>query len=501
MTFRQNTTDATEIVFGIIGPIGCNRQSVIETFQKLAKHFSYKTEVIHLSDIIRQYCQVPKFDDDQYLRVNALMTAGSALRERTEDNSILGKLAAADIQTKRKQHRTKKIIYIIDSIKHPDEVEELRNIYGVGFYLFAIHSPEESREHYLKDHCFITDRAKRDQLIERDRDEKVGHGQSTREAFHLADFFLTESGNNQKLWNVTERFFEIIFGHPFKTPTFNEYAMYLAYAAAIKSADMSRQVGAVIARGNDIVATGANECPSPFGGTYWPQFDPATGAISDIEGGRDYMNGVDRNAQEKSAIINLLKSGFSKATLKKLTTNIEKSGLNDITEYGRVVHAEMDAILTCARQGTSTKGAVLFCSTYPCHNCAKHIIACGIRQVVYIEPYPKSKAYDMHRDAIMVPGDKAETDKVLFSPFVGVGPRLFANLFSLTLSTGEKIRRKKLKSYERADWDKKKARPRMKMLDASYVQNENIVKDEAQSSISGIRKIVVNPELPLELLE
>lgn len=302
MTFRQNSNEATEIVFGIIGPVGCNRQMVIDTFTSLAKHYSYKTELIGLSKIIREHCEVPDFEEDQHLRVNSLMTAGSQLRGKTHDNSILAKLAAVEIHLRRKKHRTKRIVYIIDSIKHPDEVEELRNIYGVGFYLFAVHSSEQSREHYLKDHCLINEKAKRDQLIERDKDEKIGHGQSTREAFHLADFFLTESGNNSKLWNVTKRFFDIIFGHPFRTPTFNEYAMYLAYAAAIKSADMSRQVGAVITTDNDIISTGANECPSPGGGTYWPHFDQVTNIISDVAGGRDYMNGIDRNAHEKNAI-------------------------------------------------------------------------------------------------------------------------------------------------------------------------------------------------------
>ncbi|MBE0615084.1 MAG: cytidine deaminase [Burkholderiales bacterium] len=496
MEFRQNSNVATEIVIGIIGPIGCNRQLVLDTIEKLANHYSYSAIRIGLSDIISRHCSVPPYGEDQHLRVNNLMTAGSELRRRTRDNSILAKLAAAEIQKERQKKRSTRVIYVIDSIKHPDEVEELRNVYGVGFYLFAVHSSEKNRDLYLKNQCMISDKAKRDQLIERDKDEKVGHGQSTSEAFHLADFFLTESGNNAKLWNVIERFFDIIFGDPFKTPTFHEYAMYMAYSAAIRSADMSRQVGAAITMQTDIIATGANECPRPLGGTYWPTFDPDTNCITDIEGGRDYMNDMDRNAKEKQAIIDALQSGISKKAKKTLATlrvNIDSSGLNDITEYGRVVHAEMDAILGCARRGVSSKGAILFCSTYPCHNCAKHIIASGIEQVIYIEPYPKSKAYVMHRDAIRHPGDDSEEDKdkVLFSPFVGVGPRLFANLFSLTLSTGEKKRRKKPNSYRKAIWDRPKARPRMKMFDSSYAKNEQTVNGQALRSISKIKKIVI----------
>ena len=352
MNFRQNSEAPSEIVIGIIGPIGCNRKLVIETFEKLAKHYSYRTCKIGLSDILKKQCSVPDSRDDQFARVSNLMTAGSELRGQTKDNSILAKLAAAEIQSERESQKDTRVIYIIDSLKHPDEVDELRNIYGVGFYLFAVHSSQKNRDSFLKNECAIHDKVKRDSLIERDKDEKIGYGQSTSEAFHLADFFLTENGDNKKLWNTTERFFDIIFGDPFKTPTFHEFAMYMAYAASIRSADMSRQVGAVIALENDIIATGANECPSPLGGTYWPVFDESTNLTTDVPGGRDFTNEVDRNAKEKKAIVEALMLNLSKKASVTLKMNIEKSGLNDITEYGRVVHAEMDAILrVCTTRG------------------------------------------------------------------------------------------------------------------------------------------------------
>jgi deoxycytidylate deaminase len=491
MEFRQNTKEATEIVIGIIGPIGCNREFVIETISKIAKHYSYESKTIGLSKIIIKHCSVPDPKKDQHKRVNDLMTAGSELRGRTKDNSILAKLAAVEIQEERKKQPTNKTIYIINSIKHPEEVEELRNIYGFGFYLFAVHSSESSRESYLKNHCLINDKTKREQLINRDKDEKIGHGQSTSEAFHLADFFLLENGNNTQLWNVIERFFDLIFGNPFKTPTFHEYSMYMAYAAATRSADMSRQVGAVITRNKDIISTGANECPSAEDGTYWPIFDTKTHMITDKEGGRDYTNNIDRNGKEKNDIIEALKQNIPDDILETLIFNINQSGINDITEYGRVVHAEMDAILGCARRGVSTKETIMFCSTHPCHNCAKHIIASGIKQVVYIEPYPKSKAIEMHSDAICVPDDKSKENKVLFSPFIGVGPRIMVNLFSLSLSAGEKIRRKKSGSFQKAEWNKLTARPRLKAFSATYLKNENTVKKEAEKSLSKIKKIVV----------
>ena len=58
--------------------------------------------------------------------------------------------------------------------------------------------------------------------------------------------------------------------NPCITPTFDENAMFLAYAASSRSADLSRQVGAVVVSENrEVVATGANDLPQCGGGQYW----------------------------------------------------------------------------------------------------------------------------------------------------------------------------------------------------------------------------------------
>jgi len=72
----------------------------------------------------------------------------------------------------------------------------------------------------------------------------------------------------------------------------------------------------------------------------------------------------------------------------------------DTFELGRAVHAEMDAILSCARTGAATHGARLFSTTFPCHNCAKHLLDAGIVEVQYVEAYPKCMAFPLHSDAI-----------------------------------------------------------------------------------------------------
>jgi Cytidine and deoxycytidylate deaminase zinc-binding region len=110
-------------------------------------------------------------------------------------------------------------------------------------------------------------------LMLRDEDGHLRHGQRVADTFHLADFFVRLDGNNDVLKNGIWRILDILFGNPYKTPTFDEYAMFLAFAAALRSADLSRQVGAVIAKNTEIIATGANDCPRFGGGLYWPEFD------------------------------------------------------------------------------------------------------------------------------------------------------------------------------------------------------------------------------------
>lgn len=50
-------------------------------------------------------------------------------------------------------------------------------------------------------------------------------------------------------------------------------------------------------------------------------------------------------------------------------------------------HAEANAIGNAARAGRSCDGATLYCTTYPCSECAKLIVAAGIVEVVYRDWY------------------------------------------------------------------------------------------------------------------
>lgn len=89
----------------------------------------------------------------------------------------------------------------------------------------------------------------------------------------------------------------------------------------------------------------------------------------------------------------------------------------------------MHAILNAGHSaGARVKGGKLYVTTYPCHSCARHIIAAGITEVRFIEPYRKSLATRLHADAITE--SESDQGKVRIVPFDGVAPARFLDLFS-----------------------------------------------------------------------
>lgn len=53
------------------------------------------------------------------------------------------------------------------------------------------------------------------------------------------------------------------------------------------------------------------------------------------------------------------------------------------------IHAELNAILFCAKNGLSIKDATIYCSLEPCYQCMKNIIQAGIKRVVYRSKYDR----------------------------------------------------------------------------------------------------------------
>lgn len=450
---------------------------------------NYEVEIIKVSkNILAHYFPQGHEFNNTFERISQFMDKGNELRKSNHDfiamqvvKEIFERRKKWSEDNKDKNSNDRRVAYLIDSLKHEDEIKSLRQIYTNGFFQLSLYESKTARINSLvHEHGISEDKAT--QLIERDEGEKNSYGQHTREAFHLADYFLKFDSNHNELKEACYRFLSIVFQDPYITPTFNEFATYMSFTASVRSADLSRQVGAVVAKDKNILAIGSNDVPKFKGGTYWPFFNEANGKVEDFENGRDFKVGEDANAKEKQKIIDevleniatVIEKSVDSERVKALKDEIEvvlkNSKIKEITEYGRVVHAEMDALLSCSRSNISTLGATLFVTTFPCHNCAKHILSAGIEKVIFVEPYPKSKALEMHKEAITQKWESIEPEtknKLVFEPFVGVGARNFVNLFSMSLGVGSKLKRKD-STGKIIEWCSEKANLRMPLQTLSY---------------------------------
>ena len=124
--------------------------------------------------------------------------------------------------------------------------------------------------------------------------------------------------------------------------SWNEYFMYMAYLAALRSKDPHTQVGAVLVNNdNKIMSIGYNGAPRDFDDNKVPwNRDPSLPYI-----------------QQK---------------------------------YPYMCHAEMNAIVNYGGSIKDIKGATVYVTLFPCDDCAKLLAQTGVKKVIYL--------YDYHHD-------------------------------------------------------------------------------------------------------
>ncbi len=71
-------------------------------------------------------------------------------------------------------------------------------------------------------------------------------------------------------------------------------------------------------------------------------------------------------------------------------------------EICRGIHAEQNGIIQAALHGVSTQGAVLYCTTQPCAQCAKMLINAGVERIVFRGGYPDPLARELLKEAGIV---------------------------------------------------------------------------------------------------
>jgi cytidine deaminase len=482
-----------DLVFGLTVPIGADREPVLFALRDHLSRFRYRYQPVKLSDLIPLYVNessgefaglaalAPK--KGSFRRRDLLIKAGNDIREALDTNDAVALIGVDRIKYLREQHDptaaptiATSTGFVLDSLKHPTEIQTLRAIYGPSFVALGIYAPPLTRRNKLiadaadcGENATIDDVEK---LMRRDEDEQHEHGQRVRRAFELSDAIVdvTRKGDvSQRIGRVLD----LLFGHPYLTPTRDEYGIFLARAGQVRSGQLGRQVGAAILRDdNSVIAVGMNDVAKPGGGQY-TEVDDAVYVngrdgmrerdTSDVYRERAHTDILQRlsstaalapdlrryNAQQLFDLLYLgenpgpplARPRSAPLTAERLATVraiLSESFASDTIDYMRAVHAEMACLTDAARNGSAVRDGTLYSTTFPCHDCAKHIVASGLREVIYLEAYPKSLAQDLYGDSIEINTlEPSERRRVHFHSFVGVAPSRYLEFFAI----GKKIRK------------------------------------------------------------
>ncbi|AEM49134.1 zinc-binding CMP/dCMP deaminase [Acidithiobacillus ferrivorans SS3] len=464
-TFEAIASLTPELVVALCGPIGSPLHETTRQITKTLQDFKYRSIPVRLSEFIRINATVvgiPVDMTNRYSEIDTLIKVGDKLR-CDYGNDVLAKIAIAKISADRvkaygnfsdraneketsseNQIQAHRVCHIIDSIKNIDELKLLRDIYGEALFAIGVFSPVEIRKKNLE-HLQALAIDDINKLIDTDSGEEFSHGQSVRDTFPQCDFFLRvdkpfadplETQAVSQLDEKLRRFFKLIFRTSVVSPTSEENAMNSAASAARNSACLSRQVGAAVtSESGDLLAIGWNDVPGSGGGLYGK---PPLFRIAGKERGdeRCYAQSGTKchNDLEKRMIAQKIAEALvNKAILKPedlegaVQVIIKDSRVKDLIEFSRAVHAEMHAILGASRiAGDRVIGGKVFVTTYPCHSCARHLVAAGISEIYYIEPYRKSLATRLHADALT---EAINGNGVKLVQFDGVAPRRFIDIF------------------------------------------------------------------------
>ncbi|VCU60097.1 deoxycytidylate deaminase-related protein [Tritonibacter mobilis] len=429
----------------MVGPVGSGCTTVADCIKsELQTRFEYTVpDVITVSTLIRESSSevgisIPdRANFQNYL--NKAQEAGNAIREKFGEEYLAKRVVEKIhmLRTRNGGYDEKKIIpkriaYIVDSIKNVHELNLLRSIYRETLVVVGVFAPDALRADRID--APLMDEDAIEMLFKKDLGEKHQFGQATRKVFSKSDWFVSNDSGLESLKRKIRRLTDLCFDIGINTPTKAEAAMYKANAIAGNSACLSRQVGAaIVSKSGEFIGVGWNDVPRFGGGLY----DEDQRVSTRVDNRCYAWDGKKcHNESTRNDIIDKITEIISKSSYVKSRTKTEHirdsllgSPVDALIEFSRSIHAEMEAILSVAREGKhSLVGATLYTNTYPCHNCARHIVAAGISDVVYVEPYLKSMAIPLHSDAISE--DPEDRDgKVLFQQFDGVAPRNYLKFF------------------------------------------------------------------------
>lgn len=288
---------------------------------------------------------------------------------------------------------------VIDAIRNPFEAKFFKDRYS-AFYLISINAPNEDRKAYLQnEHKYTVDEF--DELERRESGKtKIEDAdfisQNVKRCIEISDVHIFNPRNeldNNNVLKAQLAWYLALIKHPgLISPTNLERVMQIAYTAKVNSGCVSRQVGAVVTDENysiksvgwNDVAKGQVPCNLRSLNGLANDFDEITYSVYERHN-KDFRN---------AAKGELIKISGQEGTQGKNLSYCFKDIKNSLDDSGnqvhtRSLHAEENAFLQLAKYGTAgIEGGKLFTTASPCELCAKKAYQLGIKDIVYIDPYP-----------------------------------------------------------------------------------------------------------------
>ena len=309
----------------IIGLTGRNASGKGEAAKFLKERgFHY----FSLSDVLREEAS----KNGKEITRDSLMALGNSLREKGGPGVLAEKIFSKFDPEK---------YYVIDSIRHPAEVQVLKR--RNDFFLLEVQAPQKLRFERIRQRNREKDSKTFEEfqaLEKKEAKSDVSSDQQLEAAISMVDTVLNNAG---PLKEFHERLKNILLDIARKEKRLNwdEYFMGIAKVAALRGNCIKRKIAAVIVRDKRIISTGYNGTPR--------------GIKNCNEGGCPRCNSM----------------GVSGKDLGECLCS----------------HAEENAIVQAAYHGVSIKNATIYTTFSPCLMCTKMIINAGIEEVVYQANY------------------------------------------------------------------------------------------------------------------
>ncbi len=311
------------MILGVSGLYASGKGEVVSFLE--ARSF----EAFSLSDVIRDELERQGLTETR----ERMIATGNAMREADGPAAL-----ALRLLPKLRSGQN----YVVDSIRHPAEVEALRRA-GPGFRLIWVEAEEATRLERIRGRGRAGDPETLEKLRDQEGRELGGAdpaGQQLLAVRELADDVIPNDEGLEELHGEVQAVLRKR-AH-FERPGWDEYFMSIARVVATRSNCVKRKIAALITIDRRIIATGYNGTPR--------------GTTNCNEGGCPRCNAFGPSGKDLGECL--------------------------------CSHAEENAITQSAYHGVSVRGGALYTTHCPCLMCTKMIINSGLGEVVYSTGYP-----------------------------------------------------------------------------------------------------------------